>query len=199
VPDQRILFFGDSLVAGVGDPSGQGWVGRVVAEAFAAGLPLTAYNLGVRGETSVAVAARWQRESVPRLLPGADCRLVLSFGANDASAQAPVEPDASVRALTRVVRAARHQGLPVLVVGPAPVNDGVQKDRITALSVAFAIACRGLEVPFVEVSGALRASQTWNQEIRAGDGAHPGADGYAELAGLVREHWLRWLGAPGEL
>jgi hypothetical protein len=45
--DRRILFFGDSLVAGVGDPSGDGWVGRVVAASCAAGLPVTAYNLGV--------------------------------------------------------------------------------------------------------------------------------------------------------
>ena len=36
-----------------------GWVGRVVAASFAAGTPVTAYNLGVRGETSVQVASRW--------------------------------------------------------------------------------------------------------------------------------------------
>lgn len=52
--DRRVLFFGDSLVAGVRDPAGKGWVGRVVAASFAEGLALTAYNLGVRGETSAA-------------------------------------------------------------------------------------------------------------------------------------------------
>ena len=45
-PDRRVLFFGDSIVAGVGDPEGRGWVGRVVAASFASGLPLTAYPLG---------------------------------------------------------------------------------------------------------------------------------------------------------
>jgi acyl-CoA thioesterase I len=30
-------------------------------------------------------------------------------------------------------------------------------------------------------------------EVAAGDGAHPGAAGYADIADLVRPHWLRWL------
>jgi hypothetical protein len=83
VTDRRLLFFGDSLVAGVGDPSGRGWVGRVVAASFGGGLPFTAYNLGVRRETSEQVAARWHSEALPRLLPEADVRIVVSFGAND--------------------------------------------------------------------------------------------------------------------
>src|SRR5208282_2039603 len=44
---RRVLFFGDSLVAGVGGPAGGGWVARVVIEAFRSGVPLTAYNLGI--------------------------------------------------------------------------------------------------------------------------------------------------------
>jgi acyl-CoA thioesterase-1 len=67
VVDRRVLFFGDSLVAGVSDPMGLGWVGRVVAASFAAGTPLTAYNLGVRAETSVQLASRWRQETGPRL------------------------------------------------------------------------------------------------------------------------------------
>jgi hypothetical protein len=100
--DRRLLFFGDSLVAGVGDPTGAGWVGRVVAGAFASGLALTAYNLGVRGETSGQVASRWRAEALPRLWPGADCRIVVSFGANDTSVEhgrVRVEADRSLEAL----------------------------------------------------------------------------------------------------
>ncbi len=80
---QRLLFFGDSLVAGVGDPTGRGWVGRVVAASFGLGFPLTAYNLGVRAETSEQVAARWRSEALPRLTAVTDARIILSFGAND--------------------------------------------------------------------------------------------------------------------
>lgn len=48
----HVLFFGDSHTVGVGEPSGLGWVGLIVAATHAAGISLVAYNLGVRGETS---------------------------------------------------------------------------------------------------------------------------------------------------
>jgi hypothetical protein len=31
------------------------------------------------------------------------------------------------------------------------------------------------------------------REVRAGDGAHPGASGYDELAALVAPQWRDWL------
>jgi acyl-CoA thioesterase-1 len=54
----RICFFGDSFVNGTGDDDALGWVGRAVASARHAGRDVTAYNLGVRGDTSADVAAR---------------------------------------------------------------------------------------------------------------------------------------------
>ena len=50
--DVGLVFIGASLVAGVGDPKGQGWVSRVVGRTQHPDLELTAYNLGVRGDTS---------------------------------------------------------------------------------------------------------------------------------------------------
>jgi len=82
IGDRRVLFFGDSFVAGVGDPTGLGWVGRVVAASHAAGAAMTAYNLGVRGETSVEVAVRWRAESRPRMVADAGYGVVFSFGVN---------------------------------------------------------------------------------------------------------------------
>jgi acyl-CoA thioesterase I len=139
--DRRVLFVGDSLVAGVGDPAGMGWVGRVVAASFGLRLPLTAYNLGVRGETSKQVAARWRTEALPRLTPGSDAGIVLSFGANDTTIEdgrLRVEPERSCAALADILGEATVLGLPVLVVGPAPVDNAEQNERIRNLSVAFA-------------------------------------------------------------
>jgi acyl-CoA thioesterase-1 len=48
-------------------------------------------------------------------------------------------------------------------------------------------------VPFVEVVHDLRASGPWLAEARAGDGAHPGAGGYTQLAAVVRAPFLAWL------
>ena len=106
VSDRRLLFFGDSLIAGVGDPTGRGWVGRVVAASFENGLPLTGYNLGVRRETSEQVAGRWYDETLPRLLPESDARIVVSFGANDTTIEhgrLRAAPDRSCAALAGIL------------------------------------------------------------------------------------------------
>jgi acyl-CoA thioesterase I len=192
-----VLFFGDSLVAGVGDPAGMGWVGRVVAASFALGLPLTAYNLGVRGETSEQVAARWRTEALPRLTPGSDGGIVLSFGANDTTAEdgrVRVEPERSCAALAGILREAAGLGLPVLVVGPAPVDNAEQNERIRNLSAAFAHVCRQAGIVFVSVVEALLASQLWLGEVATSDGAHPAADGYQALSDcVIAGGWADWL------
>jgi lysophospholipase L1-like esterase len=190
------MFFGDSFVAGVGDDTGLGWVRRVVAGAFAAGVPVTAYNLGVRRETSADVLERWQAEARPRLSREADCRVVFSFGANDATIEngGPRVPAAdSVAALSQAIAGAAELALPVLVVGPPPANDEDQHDRIARLSASFADVAAQRGVPYVDVTGPLRASAAWRREAQAGDGAHPGREGYALLASLVMEPWLAWL------
>ena len=197
--DRRVLFFGDSHVAGVGDPAGQGWVGRVVTASFGLGLPLTAYNLGVRMETSEQVAARWRAEAGPRLLPGADCRFVFAFGVNDATLESDrphVAPDRSCAALASIFDGISGLDLRALVVGPAPIADREQNDRIRRLSASFAEICHRADVKFVDVFESLLASPVWMKEVGAGDGAHPAADGYDALANLiVSAGWGEWLQA----
>jgi len=183
VSGRRVLFFGDSFVAGAGDPTGLGWVGRVVAASHAVGVPLTAYPLGVRGQSSVQVAARWRAEAQPRLDRTCDCRAVFSLGTND-DAQA-IAPEHSVHILESTLDEAAALDLGTFVVGPPPVGDARRDDRLAALSTAFADVAAGRGVPFVSVIEALRAAQPWTREVAAGDGAHPGAGGYEELARLV--------------
>jgi lysophospholipase L1-like esterase len=198
--DRRVLFFGDSFVAGVGDPAGQGWVGRVVASSFAAGLPLAAYNLGIRTETSLEVAARWRAEARPRTrAQAATYGVVFAFGANDTTEEeghVRVDQGRTVDALAGLLDGAARLGLPALVVGPAPVCEPVNDDRIRALSGALAPVAARRGVPYIAVVDALCASATWAAEAAAGDGAHPGAGGYEELARLVLAGgWLDWIAA----
>jgi acyl-CoA thioesterase-1 len=197
--DLRVLCFGDSFVAGVGDPRGQGWVGRVVAAAHAAGRPLTVYALGVRRETSVAVAARWRTEAAPRLTAEADCRVVFALGANDTTVEdgvPRVAPERSCAALATMLDEAAALGLPAAVAGPPPVGDAAQQARVVTLSDAFAGVCAERAVPFWPVAAALRASRTWLEEQAAGDGAHPAAGGYDLLAQtLLDAGLLAWLRA----
>jgi lysophospholipase L1-like esterase len=196
VIDRRVLFFGDSLVAGVGDPEGRGWVGRVVAASFEAEVPLSAYNLGVRRQTSVEIAARWQAEAAPRLSAEADCSVVFSCGANDTTIEdrrLRVKPESSLDSLGAALDQAARLNLRALVVGPAPVEDKQQTDRISALSDGFAELCDGRDTAFVDVVSELRDSDVWQAQIKTGDGAHPGAQGYELLAGIVlRSGWIEW-------
>jgi acyl-CoA thioesterase I len=199
---RRVLFLGDSLVAGVGDPAGGGWVARVVSACSEQRRPVTAYNLGIRRETSLQAAARWRAEAAPRVPPGVDARIVLSFGANDTTVErgaVRVPAAGSRRALSEILAAARALGLAAFVVGPAPVDDAEQNRRIGALTAIFAEVCAEYATPFAGVLEPLLESSVWMSEVATGDGAHPGAAGYQALAELLLERGLlAWLIEPSE-
>jgi acyl-CoA thioesterase-1 len=196
--DRRVLFFGDSFVAGTGDPDCRGWVGRIGAASWGAGLAMQAYPLGIRRQTSVQIAARWRAEARPRLHPDADCRVVFSFGVNDTMIEGGLRRVAacdSVAALARALDEAAGLRLPAFVVGPPPAGEVEQDERVADLSEQFGALCRDRGVPFVDVAGPLRAGSIWSKEAAAGDGSHPGAGGYEALARLVlAAGWLRWIG-----
>ncbi|WTW92742.1 GDSL-type esterase/lipase family protein [Streptomycetaceae bacterium NBC_01309] len=197
-PDLRICCVGDSYTQGVGDREG-GWVGRLSARAYDRGDRLTAYNLGVRRETSADVAGRWYDEAAPRLVGGDAHGVVFAFGLNDSTYEdgAPrVAPDDSVRNLRSVLEVARGAGWPALVVGVPPIPDGdTGRGDLASLEAAFGAACAELAVPFVPVHDALRGRPEWWQSIDAyGDTAHCGPVGHAMLADLVGEGgWQPWL------
>lgn len=186
--DVRVCFVGDSFVAGYGDPEHRGWVGRV-----AAGAAVTAYNLGIRRDSSADVLARWAAECGRRLPAEVDGRIVMSFGVNDVVQDvAPATSVANLAALLDEIAQAGHR---VLVVGPPPVADDARNALIMALSSAFAVVCDAAGVPFVAVVDTLVADPVWRAEVAAGDGAHPGAAGYARLATLVAPSWSAFV--PG--
>ena len=198
--DRRVLFFGDSFVAGAGDPTGLGWVGRVVATSHDAGLALTPYNLGVRGDTSADVAARFAAEMDARTHNAtAAYGVVLGLGANDMTEQDKrlrVAPGRAVSTLGRLVDLAQERGTGVFVVGPPPVGDHDQDERIRELSNQFAHVVTPRGVPFVETAKPLGGHDGWRSEAAANDGSHPGALGYAALAQLVLAGgWSDWLGS----
>lgn len=197
---RRALFFGDSLVAGVGDPAGGGWVARVVSACFQRGVALTAYNLGVRGETSVQVAGRWRAEAIPRVPAGADARIVMSFGANDTTVErgaVRVPPEKTCEALATILDETSLLGFASFVVGPAPVDDAEQNRRISALTRSLTDICQERDTPFIDVAGPLLESSVWMNEVAAGDGAHPQTAGYDTLAELLTDGDLvAWLCQP---
>ncbi|MGI5222314.1 GDSL-type esterase/lipase family protein [Nocardia sp. CA-290969] len=194
--DLRICFVGDSFVAGVGDPQALGWTGRLTAHAHAAGRAPTTYNLGIRGQTSTEIAARWRAECEPRLPRDVQGRVVFSFGVNDSMQvgdRTRVDAGNSVANLIAVLAGARGREWPVLVVGPPPVDDPAHNRRIATLDELFAKVCAESGVRYVGSVHRLAADPVWMAQVRAGDGAHPGAAGYAAFAELVLPTWREWL------
>jgi lysophospholipase L1-like esterase len=192
--EARVCFVGDSFVNGTSDPEYLGWPGRLCRAERARGHRLTLYNLGVRGATSRDVLGGWEEETLRRLPPGSDGRIVFAFGANDTRPAEQgglrVPPEESFANAAAILRGAKGRR-PVLMVGPPPIGDEANLLRVTRLSERLAALCGEEGIPYLGVHEALLRTGTWLKEAAAGDGAHPGPGGYGELAALV-ESWSAW-------
>jgi lysophospholipase L1-like esterase len=196
--DLCVLFFGDSFVAGAGDAERLGWPDRVVAASWANGLPLTAYNLGVRGEHTGDVAQRFAAEARPRLIPEADNRVVIAVGANDVSLDErgvqELSTEESLAEMERLLDSADELGARAMVVGPGPSGVTDHDERSAALSARFEDLCERRGVRYLDVLGKLDSNEAWRRERVENDGIHPGSDGYAVYADLIlASGWLEWL------
>ncbi len=191
--DLRICFVGDSYVNGTSDPACLGWTGRVASTARSKGYNLTYYNLGIRRETSADIAKRWSQEVQLRLPSSCKPFVVFSFGTNDTTLEGGhlrVAEAQSVENTREMLRAAKSLSS-VVMIGPLPTADVKQNLRIHRLSHLFAEVAEHEAVPFLSVFDQLVEDTIWMSEVRAGDGAHPSAAGYARLAALV-EAWPSW-------
>jgi lysophospholipase L1-like esterase len=189
----RVCFFGDSFVNGTGDPEGLGWAGRVCRAARRRGHEVTCYNLGIRRETSTELRARWRQEAERRLTAASDGRIVFSFGVNDTARAARsqrVLPSDSLDNFVAMLTEARER-YPVLVVGPPPVANAAHTARTAELSANQSQIAFQMGVPALNLCSHLHTSTRWPRELEAGDGAHPGAKGYAILARII-DHWWGW-------
>ncbi len=184
----RICFIGDELVAGVGDPRGLGWVGRVNAHSTF-DLPATFLTLAVPSETTKQMAARWEAEVLPRLADGEPHGLV---GISTARSRLN---------LANITDRATSLGIPSFVVGPPPLA-GVDSGSLKALASSCSEVCARRGIPFVDCYTPLVAHDQWFEDMaasmaRGADGQTlPGQAGYALMAWIVQHQgWYEWTGA----
>lgn len=191
--DVALVFIGASMVAGVGDPKGQGWVSRVVGRTQHPDLELTAYNLGVRGDTSADVLARWRVECPPRWRGRSEKRLVLSVGSNDPAAGISLARHRLN--LANLLDDAASLGVATFVVSPAPIDDADYNAKLEVLVDAQADVCSRRGVPFVDCFRPLVLHEQWASDLAAGSVPHhPGQAGYGLIAWLVLHNgWGEWL------
>ena len=194
----RICFIGDELVAGVGDPRGLGWVGRVNAHSTF-DVPATFLTLAVPSETTKQMAARWEAEVLPRLADGEPHGLVIGIGPGDVPAG--ISTARSRLNLANITDRATSLGIPSFVVGPPPLA-GVDSGALKALASSCSEVCGRRGIPFVDCYTPLVAHDKWFEDLAASmargkDGQTlPGQAGYALMAWIVQHQgWYEWTGA----
>lgn len=170
----KIVALGDSLTAGYGLPSADGFVARLEAALVAKGYDVAIVNAGVSGDTSSGARARldW---SVGADVDGA----IVEIGANDMLRGVPA---AAIRAnLEAMIVALKERGLPVLVAGmQAAPNLGA--DYGAAFNAAYPELAEKhgtLFYPFFldGVAG--------NAALNQPDGIHPNAKGVDVIVGRI--------------
>lgn len=205
----RICFVGDSMTAGTGDDQFVGWPGRLCQAERVRGHDLTLYNLGVRGDTSVMIAARWRAECEARLPPEFPSALVFAFGVNDTAEEngkLRVDPEQTV-ATARNILAEAARWKPTLMIGPSPVDEekmplsigpvprDMRNARIARMSRLLEGVAAEVGVPYFDSYTALADNPVWKKAIAASDGVHAVGDGYALMAARIGawSGWRSWM------
>jgi acyl-CoA thioesterase-1 len=171
---KTILFFGDSLTAGLGLASpGQAYPALIQKKIDAAGLPWRVVNAGLSGETTAGGLRRldWVlREPV--------AIFVLALGGNDGlRGLPPAATRANLQAIIDRVRA-RDPGVRIILAGmEMPRNLGPDYTRaFAAVYPELAAQNRLALIPF------LLAGVGGRPELNQADGIHPTAAGHAIVA-----------------
>lgn len=180
-----VLFFGDSLTAGLHLSEEQAFPAQVQHLAMDAGCPFRLINAGISGDTTSGGLERlpWSLKPKPDLV-------VLALGANDGLRGIPTDLiESNLRAMLGLIRAS---GARVLLLGMRlPPNYG--QDYVDAFEAIFPSIAQseGLAwVPFFleGVAGIPRLNLT--------DGIHPTAEGHRMIAKTVFSALRGMLGQP---
>ena len=173
---RTVVFFGDSLTAGLGVDLEEAFPALIQKKIDDAGLAWRTVNAGLSGETS----AGGRRRINWILKQPVDC-LVLELGGNDGlRGFAPAETRANLQAIIAQARAVNPQVRVLLAGMMMPPNFGEDQTReFAAIYPALAQQNRVTLVPFLlEGVGGVA-------ELNQADGIHPTAAGHARVADTV--------------
>ncbi|MBL8664287.1 MAG: arylesterase [Candidatus Odyssella sp.] len=178
-----ILAFGDSLVAGFGLGSRDGFTAKLEAALRAKGVNARVVNAGLSGDTSAGGLARldWALEPKPDFA-------IVELGANDGlRGLDPAQTRANLDAILAKLKA---KGVPALFAGMyAPPNMGPDYGRaFNALYPDLAKKHGVLFYPFFLDGVAADAS------LNQPDGIHPNAKGVDVIVARILPHVLKLIG-----
>jgi acyl-CoA thioesterase-1 len=201
----RIYCFGDSITLGCNDGTSLGWPGRLGKALTHQQCSVAIYNLGINGDTSLDIAARWRQETEARSR-NATGLMLFSFGFNDASAtdgaglQVPLQN--SVDCARSLLLEAKSIGN-LLWIGPTPLDESINplqtafaswetlNSDIARYDSAYAQLAQEIGVDYLRLFPDFLQSPRYSAALIAGDKVHPGDDGYAMIAERIAG-WDRW-------
>lgn len=177
--EKNILFFGDSLTAGLGLEEEEAYPALIQEKIDSLGLPYRSINAGLSGETSAGGLER-----VDWLLQQPISIFVLALGANDGLRG--IAPEATYQNLSAIVEKvkAAHPDSKLLLAGmKIPPSMGSDYfDQFEAIYPRLAEGHQMTLIPF------LLDGVAGIQELNQSDGIHPTAAGQRMVAELV---WQR--------
>ncbi len=117
------IVFGDSIAQGFNDLSG-GWVQRL-RESLS--LDDYVFNLGISGDTSDGLLARFEAELKPRLNDTMDNIILISIGSNDSAwnhelKQCWVPVEKYKDNLMKIIKAAKKYTDKIILISPEPID-----------------------------------------------------------------------------
>ena len=175
---KTIVFFGDSLTAGLGleDPEAQAFPALIQQKLDAAHLPWRVVNAGLSGETSAGGVRR-----VDWVLRQPVDVFVLELGGNDGLRGLPPDTTAgNLQAIIDRVRAKSPATKIVLAGIAAPPNMGAEFTR--AFAAIFPALATKNDVTFIPF---LLAGVAGRPELNQADGIHPTDRGHRLVAETV--------------
>lgn len=196
----RVLIFGDSITQGFWDIEG-GWVSRIrkhYDQQMIDGTdddPPTIFNLGVSGNSSDDVLARFEDETKARATE--ELAFVVAIGVNDARTKAGInysDPTRYKQNLGEILRLAKQHSSKILFVGLTPCveersnpvswgDTGYTNGRIREFDNTLREFCQESQVPFVEVYEPFAKAEAESELLP--DSLHPNDKGHQLVADLV--------------
>jgi acyl-CoA thioesterase-1 len=178
----RILALGDSLTAGYGLDTDDGFPSQLQRKLVSIGYPARVFNGGVSGDTSAGGLARldWALADRPS-------HAIIELGANDGLRG--LDPGAMRANLDAIIRRLKDAGVDVLLTGMrAPPNLG--RTYETAFNGVFAELAEKHDLvyyPFFLSGVAARPA------LNLADGIHPNRDGVAVIVDRITPYVVRLL------
>lgn len=197
----RVLVFGDSITQGFWDTDG-GWVAHIRKQYDQQMIdgtdndPPTIFNLGVSGDSSDDILARFDNEAKVRARE--ELAFVIAVGVNDSRTKAGEnysDTNRYTQNLSEILKLAKQYSGKVLFVGLTPCveersnpvswgDTGYTNDRIKEFDNALQEFCQENRVPFVEVFEPFAKAEAETELLP--DSLHPNDKGHQLIADLIK-------------